>query len=60
MSCRTIRMKDGSVVLANMKPGAKLTAQDERTLAEYAQFCRDRAAEEQRRRNQELLPGGKR
>jgi len=59
MACKEIRMKDGTVVLANMKPGAKLTEEDERIIAEWVQFCRDRRAKEQRKRNASLLPGAK-
>ncbi len=44
-------MADGTIVLANVKPGAKLTENDKKALAEYVQFCRDRAAEKQRKRN---------
>jgi hypothetical protein len=41
-------MPDGTVVLAMVAPGAKLTEEDKRVLAEYAQFCRDRKAKQQR------------
>ena len=51
MPCKEVRLKDGSVVLAHLKPGAKLTGEDERILAEWVQFCRDRQAKEQRKRN---------
>lgn len=50
-------MRDGSTVLAMVKPGAKLTEADEAALAEYAEFCRARTAKKQRQRNAELLPG---
>ena len=60
MPCQQIRMEDGTVVLANLKRGQTLTAADKQTLAEYVQFCRDRRAKEQRRRNAKLLPGAKR
>jgi hypothetical protein len=53
-------MPDGTVVLAHMKPGAKLTAKDKQVLAEWVQFCRDRRAKEQRKRNAAMLPGGRR
>lgn len=63
-----IKMPDGTVVLANIKPGAELTEEDKRVLAEedkrvlaeWVQFCRDRRATEQRKRNREALPGGQR
>ncbi len=51
MKCSAIRMDDGSVVLAALKPGAKLTDADRKALAEWVQFCRDRRAEEQRKAN---------
>jgi hypothetical protein len=54
-----IQMADGTRVLACVKPGQMLTEEDKRILAEWVQFCRDRRAEEQRKRNAELLPGGK-
>ena len=44
MACEPIKMKDGTVVLANVRPGCKLTAEDKLALAEYVQFCRDRRA----------------
>lgn len=56
MSCEPIRMEDGTTVLANVKPGAKLTEADKQAVAEWVQFCRDRKAardrKEQRERNQ--------
>ncbi|HZP02634.1 MAG TPA: hypothetical protein VFD30_20455 [Terriglobia bacterium] len=58
MPCRVVRLKDGTPVLANMRAGAKLSERDRQTLEEYAEFCREQAAEAQRKRNQELLPGG--
>jgi len=55
MSCKTIRMADGTAVLANVRPGAKLTARDRQTIAGWVQFCRDRKVarevKEQRERN---------
>jgi hypothetical protein len=55
MSCEPIRMEDGTVVLANVKPGETLTELDKKILADWVQFCRDRAAKrsakEQRKRN---------
>jgi hypothetical protein len=55
MSCDPIRMKDGTVVLANVKRGAVLTERDKEILADWVQFCRDRTAareaKEQRQRN---------
>ncbi len=59
MACKQIRMKDGTVILANLKPGAKLTEEDERSIAKSVQFCRDRRAKEQRKRNASLLPRAK-
>jgi hypothetical protein len=59
VSCKPIQMEDGSVVLANVKRGAVLTQEDKRILAEWVQFCRDRRAAEQRKRNAALLPGAK-
>jgi hypothetical protein len=48
-------MKDGTVVLANVKSGETLTEQDKEIIAEWVQFCRDRKAareaKEQRKRN---------
>lgn len=60
MSCKPIKMKDGTTVLAMVKPGMKLTEQDKQVLAEWVQFCRERRAKEQKKRNREGLPGGKR
>lgn len=57
MSCKTIRMADGSVVLANVNKGAKLTERDKAVLAEWVQFCRDRRAKQQRKKNAAMLPG---
>ncbi len=55
MSCKPIRLKDGTVVLAQLKPGAELTDEETKVLEEYLQFCRTRkakrAAKEQRERN---------
>ncbi|MBZ5579545.1 MAG: hypothetical protein LAP40_23540 [Acidobacteriia bacterium] len=53
MACEPIRLKDGTVVLANVKPGMKLTEEDRRVLEEYAEFCRERRGQEQIRRNRE-------
>jgi hypothetical protein len=47
-------MQDGTVVLADVKKGAVLTDEDKRVLAEWVQFCRDRRAKEQRKRNREV------
>lgn len=47
MSCEPIKMADGTVVLANVVPGQKLTEEDKRVLAEWVQFCRDRRSKEQ-------------
>jgi len=44
MSCKPIKMADGTVVLAMVKPGAVLTDADKQILAEWIQFCRDRKA----------------
>ncbi len=37
-----IKMKDGTMVHACVKPGETLTEEDEAAIAEYVQFCRDR------------------
>lgn len=58
MSCKPIRLKDGTVVLANMTRRGKLSERDLKTLEEYAEFCRARAAKQQRKRNQGLLRRG--
>lgn len=58
MSCQFVRMKDGTVLLANVKPGAALTPRDLEALAAYMKFCRERTAKTQRDRNAKLLPGG--
>lgn len=60
MSCQPIKMADGTIVLANVKRGATLTEADKQALADWVQFCRDRRAKEQCKRNRELLLGGKR
>ena len=44
MACEPIKMKDGTVILANVKPGAKLTDEDKKIIADWVQFCRDRKA----------------
>jgi len=44
VSCQEIKLPDGTVVLAMVAPGAKLTDEDKAALAEYIQFCRDRKA----------------
>lgn len=49
MSCQPIKMKDGTVVLANVKPGETLTEADKQAIAEYVQFCRDRRAKKRER-----------
>jgi hypothetical protein len=54
MSCHPIQMQDGTVILADVKKGAVLTDEDKRVLAEWVQFCRDRRAKEQRKRNREV------
>ena len=54
MKCEPIKMADGTVVLAMVKPGARLTERDRQILAEYAEFCRERARREQRKRNREV------
>ena len=55
MSCEPIKMPDGTVVLADVKRGQRLTESDKAALAEWVQFCRDRRAQreakEQRDRN---------
>lgn len=50
MSCVKVPMPDGTVVLANMKPGEKLTDADKQAIAEWVQFCRDRREKERSRR----------
>lgn len=63
MSCAPIRLKDGTVVLVNLKPGAALTDDEARVLEEYLLFCRRRkarrAAKEQRERNKQESHKGK-
>lgn len=50
MNCRPIRMKDGAVVLAMVKPGEEeLTEKEVKSLAAYVQFCRDRSAKRKRK-----------
>lgn len=51
MPCEPIRMDYGTTVLAMVKPGSKLTENDRKIIAEYAQFCRDRRDLEQRKKN---------
>lgn len=51
MSCQTIKMKDGSVVIANVKTGETLTEEDKAAIAEYVLFCHERNA---RKRNASL------
>ena len=48
MSCVPIKMTDGTVVLANVKPGEALTDEEKAAIAEYVQFCRDRKARRER------------
>lgn len=48
MSCQPIKMADGTVVLANLKPGATLTDEEKQAIAEYVQFCRDRRAKREK------------
>jgi len=57
MSCKTVKLKNGAVALVNMKRGAKLSQRDLKALEEYAEYCREFAAENQRKRNTALLPG---
>lgn len=47
--CQPIRMADGTVVLANLKPGAALNEEEKSAIAEYVQFCRDRKAKKKRK-----------
>lgn len=54
-----VRLKDGTKVFACVARGKTLTEHDKAVLEEYAQFCRERAAKEQRKRNARLLPGGR-
>jgi hypothetical protein len=49
MACVPIPLKDGTVVLANVKPGMKLTAADRQVLEEYAEFCRERKRQREAR-----------
>lgn len=44
MSCESVKLSDGSVVLVNVKAGQKLTEEDKQALKEYVEFCRKRAA----------------
>lgn len=44
MSYIRIPMKDGSTVVAMVKPGAVLTEQDKKILADFAEFCREQQA----------------
>jgi hypothetical protein len=50
MGCKVVRLQDGRKVLANVRPGVKLTARDMQTLEEYAEFCRERAAKKKGKR----------
>ncbi len=50
MSCKPIKMADGTFVLANVKTGEKLNAGDRAVIAEWVQFCRDRREKEQRKK----------
>lgn len=43
MSCQIIKTS-GTVIIANVKPGEKLTAEDKQALVEYVEFCRARRA----------------
>ena len=43
MACKPIKLKDGTVILADVKPGQKLTKQDEKILAEWVEFVKARA-----------------
>ena len=52
MNCKTVKLKDGQVVLVSMSPGSKLSERDMKTLEEYAEYCRAHAAKTQRERNQ--------
>ena len=52
MPCEPIKMQDGTLLLANVKRGETLTEADKQVIAEWVQFCRDRAAAKQRKRNQ--------
>jgi predicted DNA-binding antitoxin AbrB/MazE fold protein len=54
MSCKPIKLKDGTAVLVNMARRGKLSERDLKTLEEYAEYCRQRAAERQRERNAKL------
>ncbi len=56
MPCKEIRMPDGTVILAKVKPGQKLTEKDKTVLAEWVEFVRARARKEQRARNKKGNP----
>ncbi len=49
-------MPDGTVILAKVKPGQKLTEKDKTVLAEWVEFVRARARKEQRARNKKGNP----
>jgi hypothetical protein len=57
VSCKAVKLRDGTTALVNMTRRGKLTERDLRTLEKYAEFCRKRAAARQRERNADMLPG---
>lgn len=59
MACKVVKLKDGTTVIANMTRRGKLSDRDRQTLEEYAEYCRKRAADRQRKRNAALLPGAR-
>jgi hypothetical protein len=38
-----LRLRDGSVALLELRPGTKLTAEEEEALCEYVEFLRDKS-----------------
>jgi len=38
-----LRLRDGSVALLELRPGTKLTAEEEEALREYVEFLRDKS-----------------
>lgn len=42
--CEPVKMHDGSVVLARLKPGTELTDEDRKALADFHQFLKDEHA----------------
>ena len=46
MACVAIKLRDGSTILVNLKPGAKLTAEDIAVLREFYEYLREAKASE--------------